>query len=53
MSFVIHVLLCYTGESSTGGHIVHVGMDSESGDLLAIYDWELQCRPARRGDSRR
>ena len=32
---------------------MHVGMDSESGDLLAIYDWELQCRPARRGDSRR
>ena len=46
-------LVSVAGESSTGGHVVYVGMESGSGDLLAIYEWELQCRPARRGDTRR
>ena len=46
-------LVSVAGESSTGGHAVYVGMESVSGDLLAIYEWELQCRPARKGDTRR
>lgn len=40
------------GESALGGHMVYVGLDSDSGDLLAIYEWVLQCG-GRRGDARR
>ena len=32
--------------------MVYVGLDDDSGDLLAIYEWVLQCR-GRRGDARR
>ncbi len=30
-----------------------MGIDTESGDLLAIYEWVLHCRPAKKGDTRR
>ena len=35
----------------SGGYSVYAGMDLESGDLLAIYEWSFQ--PTKKTDSRR
>ena len=55
--YSVHYSVYYSvycvGESVTGGHTVYVGLDMESGDLLAIYEWVLQCRTDKRGDTRR
>lgn len=40
-------VLCNTGTSSYG-YSVYVGLDS-SGELVALYEWVLHCRPAKRG----
>lgn len=40
-------VLCDTGTSSYG-YSVYVGLDS-SGELVALYEWTLHCRPAKRG----
>ena len=49
----MYFVSCFSGESLAGGYTVFVGMDGSSGDLLAIYDWSLHFKPAKRGDSRR
>ena len=40
-------VLCDAGTSSFG-YSVYVGLDS-SGELVALYEWTLHCRPAKRG----
>jgi translation initiation factor 2-alpha kinase 4 len=37
------------GESSSG-HSVYVGMDV-SGELVAVYEWTLQCRPTKKNQT--
>ena len=46
----IHV---YIGESSAGGNSVCIAMDIDTGELLVIYEWSLQCRTVKKGDTRR
>ena len=41
------------GESSAGGNSVCVAMDIDTGELLVIYEWSLQCRTVKKGDTRR
>ncbi|XP_064390621.1 eIF-2-alpha kinase GCN2-like isoform X2 [Halichondria panicea] len=41
------------GDSVSGGCSVFVGMSSGPGDLLAVYEWTLQCRAVRRSESKR
>ena len=43
----------YTSESSAGGNSVCVAMDIDTGELLVIYEWSLQCRTVKKGDTRR
>ena len=42
-----------TGESAAGGNSVCVAMDTDTGELLVIYEWSLQCRTVKKGDTRR
>ena len=30
-----------------------VAMDIDTGELLVIYEWSLQCRTVKKGDTRR
>ena len=53
VDYSVYYSVYCVGESVTGGHTVYVGLDMESGDLLAIYEWVLQCRTDKRGDTRR
>ncbi len=41
------------GESLSGGCSVFVGMSSGPGDLLAVYEWTLQCKALRKAESKR
>ena len=38
---------------SDNGYSVYIGMDSNTGDLVAIYEWVLRCRQAKSDISRR
>ena len=38
---------------SDNGYSVYIGMDNNTGDLLAIYEWILRCKPAKNDISRR
>ena len=38
---------------SDNGYSVYIGMDNNTGDLVAVYEWILRCKPAKNDISRR
>ena len=43
----------HVGESSAGGNSVCIAMDTDTGELLVIYERSLQCCTVKKGDTRR
>ena len=53
MCFSVVVVTAATTGHSDNGYSVYIGMDSNTGDLVAVYEWVLRCRQSKNDVVRR